>query len=279
MQALAPTLDQKATATLLPPAPTARRGARQWLRILSPLALLALWQMASQTGLIPNRTLAAPSQVVASFWQLTADGSLQHHLWVSLGRVTNGMVFAILVGGSLALVSGLSRIGEYVVDAPMQMLRTLPVLALIPLFIIWFGIGELPKVALVAVAATFPIYLTLYSGIRGVDVKLVELAKIIGLSRAGLIRHVILPAALPSALVGLRYSLGISWLILVAAEQVNATSGIGYLMNDARDFMRTDVLVLGLLVYALLGLIVDVLVRWLERRLLSWRPSLVAGVA
>jgi sulfonate transport system permease protein len=279
MQALAPTLDQKATATLLPPAPTARRGARQWLRILSPLALLALWQMASQTGLIPNRTLAAPSQVVASFWQLTADGSLQHHLWVSLGRVTNGMVFAILVGGSLALVSGLSRIGEYVVDAPMQMLRTLPVLALIPLFIIWFGIGELPKVALVAVAATFPIYLTLYSGIREVDVKLVELAKIIGLSRAGLIRHVILPAALPSALVGLRYSLGISWLILVAAEQVNATSGIGYLMNDARDFMRTDVLVLGLLVYALLGLIVDVLVRWLERRLLSWRPSLVAGVA
>jgi sulfonate transport system permease protein len=134
-------------------------------------------------------------------------------------------------------------------------------------------------VALVAVAATFPIYLTLYSGIRSVDVKLVELAKIIGLSRAGLIRHVILPAALPSALVGLRYSLGISWLILVAAEQVNATSGIGYLMNDARDFMRTDVLVLGLLVYALLGLIVDILVRWLERRLLAWRPSFVAGAA
>jgi sulfonate transport system permease protein len=279
MQAIAPTLDQKATATLLPPARTAKRGPRQWLRILSPLALLALWQMTSQTGLIPNRTLAAPSQVIASFWQLTADGSLQHHLWVSLGRVANGMAFAILVGGSLALISGLSRIGEYVVDAPMQMLRTLPVLALIPLFIIWFGIGELPKVALVAVAATFPIYLTLYSGIRSVDVKLVELAKIIGLSRAGLIRHVILPAALPSALVGLRYSLGISWLILVAAEQVNATSGIGYLMNDARDFMRTDVLVLGLLVYALLGLIVDILVRWLERRLLAWRPSFVAGAA
>jgi sulfonate transport system permease protein len=150
---------------------------------------------------------------------------------------------------------------------------------LIPLFIIWFGIGELPKVALVAVAATFPIYLTLYSGIRGVDVRLVELAKIIGLSRTGLIRHVILPAALPSALVGLRYSLGISWLILVAAEQVNATSGIGYLMNDARDFMRTDVLVLGLLIYALLGLIVDILVRWLERRLLAWRPSFVNGAA
>jgi sulfonate transport system permease protein len=279
MDATASTLEEETTVTLLPPVPVVSRGARQWLRVLSPLALLALWQVASQTGLMPTRTLAAPSQVISSFWQLTADGSLQHHLIVSLGRVAQGMVFAILVGGSLALVSGLSRIGEYVVDAPMQMLRTLPVLALIPLFIIWFGIGELPKVALVAVAATFPIYLTLYSGIRGVDVKLVELAKIIGLSRAGLIRHVILPAALPSALVGLRYSLGISWLILVAAEQVNATSGIGYLMNDARDFMRTDVLVLGLLIYALLGLIVDILVRWLERRLLAWRPSFVTGAA
>jgi sulfonate transport system permease protein len=279
MDATASTLEEETTVTLLPPAPVVSRGARQWLRVLSPLALLALWQVASQTGLMPTRTLAAPSQVIVSFWQLTADGSLQHHLLVSLGRVAQGMVFAILVGGSLALVSGLSRFGEYVVDAPMQMLRTLPVLALIPLFIIWFGIGELPKVALVAVAATFPIYLTLYSGIRGVDVKLVELAKIIGLSRAGLIRHVILPAALPSALVGLRYSLGISWLILVAAEQVNATSGIGYLMNDARDFMRTDVLVLGLLIYALLGLIVDILVRWLERRLLAWRPSFVNGAA
>lgn len=279
MDATASTLEEETTVTLLPPAPVVSRGARQWLRVLSPLALLALWQVASQTGLMPTRTLAAPSQVIFSFWQLTADGSLQHHLLVSLGRVAQGMVFAILVGGSLALVSGLSRFGEYVVDAPMQMLRTLPVLALIPLFIIWFGIGELPKVALVAVAATFPIYLTLYSGIRGVDVKLVELAKIIGLSRAGLIRHVILPAALPSALVGLRYSLGISWLILVAAEQVNATSGIGYLMNDARDFMRTDVLVLGLLIYALLGLIVDILVRWLERRLLAWRPSFVNGAA
>jgi sulfonate transport system permease protein len=279
MDATASTLEEETTVTLLPPAPVVSRGARQWLRVLSPLALLALWQVASQTGLMPTRTLAAPSQVIVSFWQLTADGSLQHHLLVSLGRVAQGMVFAILVGGSLALVSGLSRFGEYVVDAPMQMLRTLPVLALIPLFIIWFGIGELPKVALVAVAATFPIYLTLYSGIRGVDVKLVELAKIIGLSRAGLIRHVILPAALPSALVGLRYSLGISWLILVAAEQVNATSGIGYLMNDARDFMRTDVLVLGLLIYAMLGLIVDILVRWLERRLLAWRPSFVNGAA
>jgi len=260
-------------------APATKKRSRQWLRVLSPVALLLLWQIGCSSGWISSRTLAAPSQVIASFIELTANGSLQHNLLVSLGRVVKGMSLALLVGGSLALLAGLSRTGEYVIDAPMQMLRTLPVLALIPFFIIWFGIGEVPKVALVAVAALFPIYLTLYSGIRGVDPKLVELARIIGLSRGALVRHVILPGALPTALVGVRYSLGISWLILVAAEQVNATSGIGYLMNDARDFMRIDILVVGLLIYALLGLIVDILVRWLERRLLGWRPSFVGTAA
>jgi len=274
MQITAPTmLDDPALSLSI--APAAKRRSRQWLRVLSPLALLILWQIGCSTGWISSRTLAAPSQVIASFIDLTSDGSLQHHLLVSLGRVAKGIAVALVVGGSLALLAGLSRTGEYVIDAPMQMLRTLPVLALIPFFIIWFGIGEVPKVALVAVAAVFPIYLTLYSGIRGVDPKLIELAKIIGLSRGAMIRHVILPGALPTALVGVRYSLGISWLILVAAEQVNASSGIGYLMNDARDFMRIDILVVGLLIYACLGLIVDILVRWLERRLLGWRPSFV----
>jgi sulfonate transport system permease protein len=275
MQVGAPTLLEHSSFS--GPLAPAKRRSRQWLRILSPLSLLILWQVASSRGWMSNHTLASPAQVAASFWTLVSDGTLQRHLMVSLGRVVKGMGVAIVLGGSLALLSGLSRVGEFVIDAPMQMLRTLPVLALIPFFIIWLGIGEVPKVALVTVAATFPIYLTLYAGIRGVDVKLVELAKIIGLSRGALIRHVILPAALPTALVGLRYALGISWLILVAAEQVNASSGIGYLMNDARDFMRTDVMVVGLLIYAALGLLVDILVRWLERRLLAWRPSLVSG--
>jgi sulfonate transport system permease protein len=278
MQITAPALADDPSLSLSI-APSARKRSRQWLRALSPLALLILWQVGCSTGLISPRTLAAPSQVIGSFMQLISDGALQHHLLVSLGRVAKGMALALLAGGTLALVSGLSRAGEYVIDAPMQMLRTLPVLALIPFFIIWFGIGEVPKVALVAVAAVFPVYLTFYAGIRGVDPKLVELAKIIGLSRGALIRHVILPGALPTALVGVRYSMGVSWLILVAAEQVNATSGIGFLMNDARDFMRMDILVVGLLIYAALGLIVDVLVRWLERRLLGWRPSFMNAAA
>jgi sulfonate transport system permease protein len=273
MQAGAPTVLEHSSFSARPA--RAKRRSRQWLRILSPLVLLALWQAASSSGWVSSNTLASPAQVAASFWALASDGTLQHHLVVSLGRVAKGVAVAIVLGGSLALLSGLSRFGEFVIDAPMQMLRTLPVLALIPFFILWFGIGEIAKVGLVTVAATFPIYLALYAGIRGVDVKLVELAKVIGLSRGALIRHVILPAALPTALVGLRYALGVSWLVLVAAEQVNASSGIGYLVNDARDFMRTDIMVVGLLIYALLGLVVDVLVRWLERRMLAWRPSLV----
>jgi sulfonate transport system permease protein len=273
MQVTAPGLAEDPSLSLSI-SPAAKRRTRQWLRVLTPLGLLAVWQVGCSTGFISPRTLAAPSQVIASFIQLTSDGALQHHLLVSLGRVAKGMAVALLVGGSLALAAGLSRPGEYLIDAPMQMLRTLPVLALIPFFILWFGIGELPKVALVAVAAVFPIYLMLYAGIRGVDPKLVELAKIIGLSRRALIRHVILPGALPTALVGVRYALGVSWLILVAAEQVNATSGIGYLMNDARDFMRIDIMVVGLLI---LGLLIDFLVRWLERRLLAWRPSFMSA--
>jgi sulfonate transport system permease protein len=274
MQAGAPAIREDAEPR---PAPVraAKKASWQWLRIGSPLALLALWQLCAAQGWVPAHTLASPAQVIVSLWALVIDGTLQHHLLVSLGRVAKGMAFAVVAGGSLALLSGLSRLGEYAIDAPMQMLRTLPVLALVPFFILWFGIGETPKVALIAVAATFPIYLTVYAGIRGVDTKLIEVAQVINLSRIELIRHVVLPAALPSALVGLRYAVGVSWLILVVVEQINATSGIGYLMNDARDFMRTDIMLVGLLVYATLGLVVDIVVRFLERRMLSWRPSLL----
>jgi sulfonate transport system permease protein len=159
------------------------------------------------------------------------------------------------------------------------MIRTLPFLGLVPLFILWFGIGEAPKVALVALGTTFPIYLNLFAGIRAVDVKLVEAATVFGLNRGQLVRHVILPGALPSALVGLRYALSVAWLSLVIAEQLNANAGIGYLINDARDFLRTDIIVVGLLVYALLGLTADALVRFLERRALAWRPSLLRSPA
>jgi len=246
-------------------------------RFASPLLLVLLWQAASMAGLISPRTLAAPSTVLASAWELLLSGELPHHLLVSLGRVALGLGIGVTAGTALALVAGLSRLGEEIVDAPLQMLRTLPFLALVPLFILWFGIGEVPKVALVALGTTFPVYLTLFAGIRGVDPKLLEAGRVFGLDRRGMVRHVVLPGALPSGLVGLRYALGTAWLSLVIAEQINATAGIGFLINDARDFLRTDVIVVGLLVYALLGLGAAALMRAVERRALSWRPALIKG--
>lgn len=244
-------------------------------RVASPLFLLLVWQAASSAGLLSPRTLASPLQIVAAGWDLAWSGDLAANVAVSLARVAAGLVIGVSIGSVLAILAGLSRLGEDIIDAPMQMLRTLPFLALVPLFILWLGIGETPKVALVALGAAFPIYLNLFSGIRGIDPKLVEMARTFGLDRAGLVRHVILPGALPAALTGLRFSLGVAWLSLVVAEQINAHSGIGYMINDARDFLRTDVIMVGLVLYALLGLAVDGMVRAFERRLLAWRPSLV----
>lgn len=262
-------------------------GAARWLwqglrklrvrRLLGPLLLLAAWQAASSLQLVSPRVLAAPSTVLTTGWDLVKDGELQRHLWVSLGRVTRGLTIGVSAGLVLALVAGLFRIAEDLLDPPIQMLRTLPILALVPLFILWFGIGETPKVALVALGTMFPIYLNTYAGIRGIDNKLVEAATTLSLSRAQLILHVVLPGALPGALVGLRYSLGIAWLILVISEQINATAGIGYLMTNAREFLRTDIIVVGLVIYSLLGLLTDAFVRILERRVLVWRVAFAGG--
>ncbi len=254
--------------------------ARRWLaarRLISPVVILAVWQAACSLGLVSPRVLAAPWDILVAAWKLTRSGALLYHLLVSLGRVVAGLAIGLGLGSALAVIAGLSRLGEDIVDAPMQMLRTLPFLGLVPLFILWFGIGETPKIALVALGSMFPIYLNLFAGIRGVDRKLVEAGQVFGLDRAGLIRHVILPGALPLGLVGLRYSLGVAWLSLVVAEQINANAGIGFLITDARDFLRTDIIVVGLLVYAMLGLAADALVRALERRALRGRPSLMSA--
>jgi len=242
-------------------------------RYLSPVVLIAVWQIACSTGLLSTRLMASPAQIIAEAWSLTLDGTLPTNLGVSLGRAGAGLAIAVIVGTSLALVAGLSQIGEEIIDAPLQIMRTLPALALVPLFILWFGIGETPKIIMVALGSSFPIYLNLHKGIRSIDAKLLEMARTLGLSRVQTIRDVILPGALPDFLVGLRFAVGISWLMLVVAEQVNADSGIGHMMIDAEDFMRTDIILVGLLVYGLLGLVPDQIVRLLESALLSWRTS------
>lgn len=246
-------------------------------RWLSPVVLLLLWELGSRTGFIPERTLAAPSAVLGTLIDMTLSGELPSNLLVSFARAAAGLLIGVSMGVAFGLAAGLSRAGELAIDPIMQIKRTIPALALTPLFIVWFGIGETPKVALIAFATIFPVYLNLYSGIRSVDVRLLDAAKSFGLTRAEQVWHVVLPAALPSLLVGLRYSLSISILVLVVAEQINASAGLGYLINNARDFMRTDIIVVCLMVYAILGLGADWLVRIIERRALIWRPSIVEG--
>lgn len=259
-----------------PRVPRLPRLSAGWLRLISPLILVAVWQLAAATGLLSERLLASPVTVVRTAVELIQDGTLADALSVSLQRALIGFVIGAVVGVGLALAAGLSRVGEYIVDPPMQMLRTLPFYGLIPLFILWFGIGELPKIVLVAFGVAIPLYLNTFAGIRGVDGKLAELAQVQQLGRVALIRHIVLPGALPQTLVGLRQSLGVAWLALIVAEQVNADAGLGFLINDAREFLRTDVIVVGLLVYSVLGLLTDALVRLIERRALGWRREFVS---
>ncbi|MEU9292596.1 ABC transporter permease [Streptomyces sp. NPDC048266] len=246
----------------------------RWLRrTVGPVLLLVLWQTLSSTGVLPADALASPGTIARAGGELIGDGTLPTAMGVSLRRVAAGLLIGGIVGIALALLSGLSRLGEDLVDAPVQMLRTVPWVGLIPLLIIWLGIGEAPKVALIALGVAFHLYLNVYAGIRGVDAQLVEAGQSLGLGRWGLVRHVVLPGALPGAMTGLRYSLATAWLALVFGESINADAGIGFLMNQAREFFRTDVIVVCLVVYAFLGLLADAVVRTLERLLLQWRPT------
>ncbi|ANY08540.1 ABC transporter permease [Pseudonocardia sp. HH130630-07] len=249
------------------------RVPRWAVKTASPVVLVALWQVLSSTGVLPRDVLASPATVATTAAGMWAEGAVQSAVAVSTVRVLSGIAIGLVAAVVLATVSGLFRRGEDVIDAPVQMLRTVPVIGLIPLLIIWFGIGEEPKIALIALAVTFPLYMNLFGGIRNVDATLVEAARTLGLGWFGQVRHVILPSAMPQFLVGLRYALGTAWLALVFGETINATSGIGYEMNTAREFFQTDVIVVCLALYALLGLLGDAVVRLLERGLLAWRPA------
>ncbi|MER5203346.1 ABC transporter permease [Streptomyces sp. NPDC002825] len=274
---ISPLPDVESLTSAREPGRSRRRGdpaVPRWLRrAVGPVLLLALWQASSAAGLLPADVLASPGTIARAAAELVGDGTLPTAMGVSLRRVAVGLLLGGVVGVALALVSGLSRLGEDLVDAPVQMLRTVPWVGLIPLFIIWLGIGEAPKVALIALGVAFHLYLNVYAGIRGVDAGLVEAGESLGLGRWGLVRHVVLPGALPGAMTGLRYSLATAWLALVFGESINADAGIGFLMNQAREFFRTDVIVVCLVVYAFLGLLADALVRTLERLLLQWRPT------
>ena len=250
-----------------------RRGL---LRLISPVAVVLLWQGVSALGIVSQQKLPPPSEVWSTAVSLittdsAAYGTLQGAMLISLERVAIGFGVGAAVALTLALIAGLSRIGENAVDPLMQMLRTVPLFGLIPVFIVWFGIGNLPKILMIALAAAFPLYLNTFSGIRNVDAKLAELGEVLHLRRRELIRQIVLPGALPQILVGLRQSLSFAWVALVVAEQINANAGLGYMIDQAAQFLRNDVIFVALIVYLILGLLTDALVRLLERKALSWR--------
>jgi sulfonate transport system permease protein len=253
-------------------------AGRGWLRLVSPVALIGIWQLLSATGVLPPSRLASPASIAHTAYNLVvtdnpAYGTLQASLLVSAERWGIGFSIGVVVAVILAILSGLSRIGEYALDPVMNALRSVPLLGLLPLFIVWFGIGDLPKDLIVLLGALFPMYINTFAGIRGVDPKLGELGQVLGLSRWELVWHVVLPGALPQALTGLRLSVIGSLLALVVGEQINANAGLGFMIDQAETFLANNVIVVALIVYAILGLIADSLVRLLERRALAWRQE------
>ena len=238
-----------------------------------PFALLVGWQAATSLGWIGESFLPSPLAVVKAAWRLTLSGELPANVWVSFLRAVAGLVVGGGIGFALGLANGLSRLSFGVTDSTLQMVRNVPHLALIPLVIVWFGIEEEAKLFLVALGVFFPVYVNTLHGVRSVDPQLIEMARSYGFDRWRLFRRVILPGALPSIFVGLRFALGVMWLTLIVAETIAAQSGIGYMAMQAREFMQVDVVVLAILIYALLGKLADATARALERRCLSWHPA------
>ncbi|HWA73058.1 MAG TPA: ABC transporter permease subunit [Polyangiaceae bacterium] len=251
----------------------ARRHARPVLPWVAPVALVLLWQVSSRRGWIAADLAPAPLDVLRAAVSATQHQQLLTHVLVSTGRATLGTLIGSLIGLTLGLATGLSRPLQLLLDGPLQMLRAIPALALVPLVILWFGLGETAKVFIVTITVVFPVYLNTFHGVRSVDPQLIEMARVYDVRGLALYREVILPGALPSVLVGLRFALGMSWLVIIIAETLGAERGLGYLAGNARDFMQMDMLVLTIVLWGLLGKGADLLARTVERWLLPWQPK------
>jgi sulfonate transport system permease protein len=241
---------------------------------VGPIVLLAVWTIGSKAGLISPAVLTAPWDVVTAFKDQWVNHDLLGNILASLERAGVGLAFGVAGGTLLAVASGLSRVGESLVDGPIQIKRSIPTLALIPLFVAWFGIGQEMKIVTIALISMIPIYINTHDGLRSIDGKYAELAETIGISRAEFVRHVVLPGALPGFLLGLRYAVTSALLGLAVVEQYNATSGVGHMMTLAEEYGETDVLVVGLVIYGLFGFLADSAVRLTERKVLAWRRTL-----
>jgi sulfonate transport system permease protein len=249
---------------------------RRFSGALGTLLVLAVWSIGSAAHRFDSRTLPAPWTVVNTGWNLSVHGSLGHDMTTSATRAGWGFLFGLAFAVSLALIAGLSRLGEAVVDGPVQLARSIPPLALVPLMILWLGIGEQFKIVIISLVVFVPIYMNLYAALSRIDSRYVELAETLRLSRWQFLRTVVIPGALPGFFVGLRLGATYAWLVLVILEQINATSGLGYRMFQAQNYGQTDVILVGVTIYALLGLFSDTVIRTVERRVLSWQRTLSA---
>jgi sulfonate transport system permease protein len=254
---------------------SAALGQGQLLAIswIAPVLLVVVWEALTRFGYIAPYVLPAPSKVLVTGFKLATSGTLINDLLVSLTRAVVGFVIGGSIGFLLGTLVGFSRLAEAFIDRSVQMVRAIPFLAVLPLVIVWFGVGEAQKIFLVALGVGFPIYINTTLGIRQVDPKLVELGRVQGLTTSELIRRIVLPGAMPSILTGVRFSLATAWLALVVAETIGAQAGLGFLAMDAREFLRTDVIVLTIVIYALIGVGADVIARRLERTMLKWHPN------
>jgi sulfonate transport system permease protein len=251
--------------------PGRRRRFTFWI---GPALLLAVWSIGSKAGFISPSVLTAPWDVAIALKTQWTEHDLLGDILASLGRAGAGLALGVLGGTVLAVLSGLWRIGETLIDGPIQIKRSVPTLALIPLFIAWFGIGQEMKIVTIALISMIPVYVNTHNGLRSIDGKYAELAETIGIGRAEFIRHIVLPGALPGFLLGMRFAVTSALLGLVVVEQYNATSGVGHMMTLAEEYGQTDVLVVGLVIYGLFGFLADTAVRLTERKVLGWRRTL-----
>jgi len=250
-----------------------QRFARPLLSWIVPALLIAVWQLASSLDIVADNVLPSPLKVAKAGWEIAKSGALLENVEVSFFRAMAGLIVGGSIGFVLGVANGISKFSELLTDSTLQMVRNIPHLSLIPLVILWFGIGEEAKLFLVALGVFFPIYINTLHGIRTIDPQLIEMGKSYGMTNAQLFRVIILPGALPSILVGLRFALGVMWLTLIVAETIAAQSGIGYMAMQAREFLQVDVVIFAILIYALLGKLADSLSRFAEHRLLRWHPS------
>jgi len=257
--------------------PRLRVSLRPLLPWVVPVFVLAVWQIGCDQGWITRRTLPSPLGIAHAAWTLTLSGDLLRNAAISCERAFAGFLIGGALGVAFGVLNGASALASRLLDTTLQMLRNIPHLAIIPMVILWFGIGEPAKLFLVAVGVFFPIYLNTYHGVRLVDAGLIEMGRVYRLPRLAMFWRVILPGAMPSILLGVRYGLGIMWLTLIVAETISASSGIGYMTMNAREFLQTDVVLVGVLLYALLGKLADVMARALERLCLPWHPSFAGG--